>query len=60
MKNLVIAIPYSPYVVMTTTILYALLVPVFFIMDNAHGEGENLVDGSNDKTTYGEQEVVIV
>jgi hypothetical protein len=50
MKNSVIAIQ-SFFVI--TTIAYALLVPVFFIMDNAHGEGENLVDGSNDKTTYG-------
>jgi len=57
MKNSVIAIQ-SFFVI--TTIVYALLVPVFFIMDNAHGEGGNLVDGSNDKTTYGEQEVVIV
>jgi len=37
MKNSVIAIP-SHYVVITTIIVYALLAPVFFEMDNAFGE----------------------
>ena len=37
MKNSVIAI--QSFVI--TTIVYALLVPVFFEMDNAYGEGEN-------------------
>jgi hypothetical protein len=48
MKNSVIAIP-SQYV-MITTIVYALLCPVFFEFDNALGEGENFVV-NNDKTT---------
>ena len=52
MKNSVIAIP-SQYIVITT-IVYALLYPVFFESGNALGEGENFVD-DNDKTTYGEQ-----
>ena len=35
-----------------TTIVYAFLAPVFFEMDNAHGEGENFVDdNNNDKMT---------
>ena len=37
-----------------TTIVYALLVPIFFEMDNAHGEGENFVD---DKKIYAQQSV---
>jgi hypothetical protein len=36
MKNSVIAIP-SQYVVITTIIVYALLAPIFFEMDNAFG-----------------------
>ena len=43
---------------MITTIVYALLVPVFFEIDNAFGEGENFVDNNNDKTAYSQQEVV--
>jgi len=50
MKNSVIAI--QSFVI--TTIVYALLVPVFFEMDNAFEE-ENLVDDNNDKTTYSHQ-----
>ena len=53
MKNSVIAI--QSFVI--TTMVYALLVPVFFEMDNAVGEGENLFDDNSDKTTYGEQVV---
>ena len=56
MKNsAVIAIP-SSYVVITT-IVYALLVPIFFEMDNALGEGENFVvdDTDIDKITYSQQ-----
>ncbi|HEX2409453.1 MAG TPA: hypothetical protein VHJ38_19790 [Nitrososphaeraceae archaeon] len=55
MKNSVIAI--QSFVI--TTIVYALLVPIFFEMDNAFGEGENLFDdyNNNDKATYGEQVV---
>ena len=54
MKNSVIAIP-SQYIVITT-IVYALLVPVFFEMDNAHGEGKNFVD--NDKMTMYSQQAI--
>jgi hypothetical protein len=50
MKNSVIAI--QSFVI--TTIVYALLCPVFFEPSNALREGENFVD-DNDKTTYGEQ-----
>jgi hypothetical protein len=50
MKNSVIAI--QSFVI--TTIVYALLVPIFFEMDNAFG-GENFVDNNdNDNTTSGE------
>ena len=38
-----------------TTIIYALLVPVFFEMDNAFGEEKNFIDDNNDKTTYNQQ-----
>ena len=51
MKNSVIAI--QSFVI--TTIVYALLCPVFFEPGNALGEGENFVDDDNDKATYGEQ-----
>ncbi len=52
-NSAVIAIP-SQYVVITT-IVYALLCPIFFEMDNALGEGETFVV-SNDKTmTYSQQ-----
>jgi len=51
MKNSVIAI--QSFVI--TTIIYALLVPVFFEMNIAFGEGGNFVDHSNDKTTYSQQ-----
>ena len=55
MKNSVIAIP-SQYVVITT-IVYALLCPVFFEPDNALGEGETFVV-NNDKTmTYSQQAI---
>jgi hypothetical protein len=50
MKNSVIAI--QSFVI--TTIVYALLAPLFFEMDNVFG-GENLVDDNNDKTTYSHQ-----
>lgn len=50
MQNLIIAIP-SSYIVITT-IVYALLVPIFFEIDNELGEGLNfLVDNNNNKTT---------
>jgi hypothetical protein len=47
MENSVIAIP-SQYVVITT-IVYALLCPMFFESDNALAEGETFVV-NNDKT----------
>jgi hypothetical protein len=50
MKNSVIAI--QSFVI--TTIVFALLVPVFFEMDNAFGE-ENFVDDGNGKTAYSQQ-----
>ena len=57
MKKSVTAIP-SSYVVITT-IVYALLVPIFFEMDNALGEGENFVDDDDkDKPMYAHQPVV--
>ncbi|HYJ02829.1 MAG TPA: hypothetical protein VEW92_11500 [Nitrososphaeraceae archaeon] len=50
-KNSVIAI--QSFVI--TTIVYALLVPVFFEMENnAFGE-ENFVDDGNGKTAYSQQ-----
>ena len=49
MKNSVIAIQSC----VITTIVYALLCPVFFEPGNALVEGENF--DYNDKTTYGEQ-----
>ena len=48
MKNSVIAI--QSFVI--TTIVYALLAPIFFEMDNAYGAGTNFVDdNNNDKMT---------
>ena len=58
MKNSVIAI--QSFVI--TTIVYALLVPVVFEMDNVYGKGENFVDDNNsDKMTtlYSQQEVEV-
>ena len=52
MKNSVIAI--QSFVI--TTIVYALLVPVFFeIENNAFGEEKNFVDDGNDETRYSQQ-----
>ena len=53
MKNSVIAI--QSFVI--TTIVYALLVPIFFQMDNVFGEEKNFVDDGNDETTYSQQVV---
>ena len=53
MKNRPIsAIPPSHYVVITTIIVYALLAPIFFEIDNAYVAGANFVvdDNDNDKT----------
>jgi hypothetical protein len=55
MKNSVIAIP-SQYVVITT-IVYALLCPIFFESDNALGEGETFVV-NNDKTMMYSQQAI--
>jgi len=51
MKNSVIAI--QSFVIVT--IVYALLVPVFFEMDNDFGEEKNFVDDGNYETTYSQQ-----
>lgn len=51
MKNSVIAI--KSFVI--TTIVYVLLAPVFFEMDNSFGEETNFVNEDNDKTTYSQQ-----
>ncbi len=55
MKNYVIAIQ-SFFVI--TTIVYVLLVPVFFEMDNAFGEEKNFDDDGNDETTLYSQQVM--
>ncbi|HKO40173.1 MAG TPA: hypothetical protein VJU85_02850 [Nitrososphaeraceae archaeon] len=53
MKNLVIAIQSS----VITTIVYALLVPIFFEMENnAFGDREYIVDeDANNKVMYSQQ-----
>jgi hypothetical protein len=53
MKNFVIAIQS----LVITTIVYALLAPVFFEMDNAFGEEKNFADDGNYETTYSQQVV---
>jgi hypothetical protein len=55
MKNSVIALP-SQYIVITT-IVYALLCPIFFELNNALGEGENFVV-NNDKTMMYSQQAI--
>ena len=57
MKNLVIAIP-SQYIVITT-IVYALLCPIFFESNNALGEEENFVVNNNDKTMMYSQQAIL-
>jgi hypothetical protein len=62
MKKSVIATPYSHHVVITTIIVYALLCPIFFEMDNALGEEKFVVvddTDDNDKSmmTYSQQQV---
>ena len=54
MNNSVIAI--QSFVV--TIIVYVLLVPVVFEMDNTFGEEKNFVDDGNDETTLYSQQVV--
>jgi len=58
MKNSVIVSPSSHFVVITTIIVYALLAPIFFEMDNVYGAGTNFVDDNNDKTTTSSQQLV--
>ena len=55
MENSVIAIP-SQYVLITT-IVYALLCPIFFESDNARAEGESFVV-NNDKTMMYSQQAI--
>ena len=50
MNKQVIAIPY-PYIVITT-LVYAILCPIFFEMDNALGEGDNFVLDKDKTITY--------
>ena len=59
MKNSVIVSQSSHFVVITTIIVYALLAPILFEMDNAYGAGINFVV-DNDKTTmtYSQQQQV--
>jgi len=53
MKNSVIAI--QSFVIIT--IVYALLVPVFFEMDSIFGGEKNFADDGNYETTYSQQVV---
>ena len=53
MNNSVIAV--QSFVI--TTIVYVLLVHIFFEMDNAFGQEKNFVDDNNDKTIYSQQVV---
>ena len=54
MKNSVSAIQS----LVITTIVYALLAPIFFEMDNTFGEEKNFVDDGNYETIlYSQQEV---
>jgi hypothetical protein len=55
MENSVIAIP-SQYVVITT-IVYALLCPIFFESDNALADGETFVV-NNDKSMMSSQQTI--
>jgi hypothetical protein len=57
MKNSVIAI--QPFVI-TTIIVYALLVPVFFEMDNAFGEEYFVDDIDNEKMISYSQQVEVM
>ena len=58
MKNSVIVSPSSHYVVITTIIVYALLAPIFFEMDNAYGAGANFVVDHDKTMTYSQQQEV--
>ena len=52
MKNTVIAIPFSHVVI--TTIVYALLAPIFFEMDNALGENIFVVNNNDNILKFSE------
>ena len=54
MKNSVIAI--QSFVI--TTMVYALLVAIFFEIENAFGEKKYFVDDNNGKTTMYSQQVI--
>ncbi len=54
MKNSVIAI--QSFVI--TTMVYALLVAIFFEIENVFGEKEYFVDHNNGKTTMYSQQVI--
>jgi hypothetical protein len=54
MKNSVIASQPFHYVVITT-IVYALLCPIFFEMDNVYGAGANFVVEYDKTMTYSQQ-----
>ena len=59
MKNSVIVSPSSHFVVITTIIVYALLTPIFFEMDNAYGAGANfVVDNDNTMMTSSQQAII--
>jgi hypothetical protein len=58
MKNSVIVSPSCHYVVITTIIVYALLAPVFFEMDNAYGAGSNFVVDDDKTMTYSQKQEV--
>jgi hypothetical protein len=61
MKNSIIVSPSSHFVVITTIIVYALLVPIFFEMDNAYGAGTNfVVDNDTTMMTDSQQQQVEV
>jgi hypothetical protein len=56
MKNSGIVSPSSHYIVITTIIVYALLAPIFFEMDNAYGAGANFVVDDDKTMTYSQQQ----
>ena len=62
MENSVIVTPSCHYVVITTIIVYALLAPIFFEMDNAYDEevGANFVVDDDKTMTYSQQQEVEV
>jgi hypothetical protein len=58
MENSVIARPPFNYVVITT-LVYALLAPIFFEMDNVYGAGANFVVEYDKMITYSQQQQVV-